>query len=699
MAWQPTRGIARIPPRIRDRVDTSIVTTVSAHMRYECMQVTMEMVKKLEQFASGDRFYCTVRGLMMSAYGVPIKIMNVGLYPYDQDILPAIASALAYSPMTCNGSTPSIQILAQAMAAVGVYIKEKLKNRKKHKEGFEEVTEYMLMSRFAMLLRCSYVCSSVGVAFTNCVPVPVDSMAKRIMCASFFSEWLGEMIKIHNSFGFKMTIMAMGAFSADTVRRTFSSFRGTAEMVNYIGITNPAAISYMNVDKYTITPPIPSTITSMELDVASIVGWKPTLDNNSSYEWKMYPKTVLLEFMNEKRIGALTRILIDHTAEELFDYFSTMARNLFNDNNMGGAPGMGLSSIPAGAMTSNIPENAPPGSHVGSFVGRPATGGIFGKAEEEQFEDRRGGRGQDAGQVYVGRNSMLAQMQDPTGKNKTQQVIMVENMLGKLDEILESYRAREKREDRIEERLETLVDRASYDDEELMEVIDAYKRSRPEMMKEMEQAVAVAAAVPTIFEGVVGAIENEIQPSAPLMRRYDGTTMRDAVYGQMVADRNSGVAQARNPPTSSNIFANPSATQVPTMTPSMGMNSGMNRPGSTSQHAIQAMQALRERATELMMSFVEKMEEDHIEAMMKVLFVEDDEELAMSEILIVALMRYMKETGSEGPSPESITAVIKMMEPFGDQIMDEMGHALRDASVAMDGDAIVTFFDTAAMDE
>jgi hypothetical protein len=60
MAWQPSRGISRIPPRIGDRVDTSILTTVSAQMRYMCMQVTMEMVGKLEQFASGDKFYCVV---------------------------------------------------------------------------------------------------------------------------------------------------------------------------------------------------------------------------------------------------------------------------------------------------------------------------------------------------------------------------------------------------------------------------------------------------------------------------------------------------------------------------------------------------------------------------------------------------------------------------------------------------------------
>jgi hypothetical protein len=115
-------------------------------MRYMCMQVTMEMVRKLEQFASGDRFYRTVRGLMVCANGVTIKIMNVGLYPYDQGILPAIASALAYSTITCIGSTPSIQILSQAMAAVEVHIKSKLKSRKKSTEGSEEMTEYMLMS-------------------------------------------------------------------------------------------------------------------------------------------------------------------------------------------------------------------------------------------------------------------------------------------------------------------------------------------------------------------------------------------------------------------------------------------------------------------------------------------------------------------------------------------------------------------------
>ncbi|KAK5162691.1 uncharacterized protein LTR77_011244 [Saxophila tyrrhenica] len=702
MALDRNRGISKIPSRVRDRVDTSIVTTVSAQMRYMCMDVTMEMVRKLEAFGEDDR------GLMMVAYNVPIKVMNVGLYPYEQNILPAIASALAYSPMTCIGATPSVQILSQAMAAVGASIKDRAKYKKKHKDSLGDVTEHMLMSKFAMLLRCSYLCSTVGVAFTNCVPISVNTMAKRITCASFFSEWLGEMIKIHNQFDFKMTIMAMGAFAADTVRRTFSSYRGTAEMVTYIGITNPAAISYMNVQKYTISSPIPHSITTMELDTASIVNWQPTLDSTSSYDWKMYPKSTLLQFMNEKTIGPLTRALIDHTAEELFDYFSTMAKNLFNNASMGAPSAMNANAMPAGALTSNMPENAPPGSNMGSATGRnqnaPATGGIFGKGQDESGNDARRTQPPDGSQIYSGRNSMLVQMTDPAGKNKTQQVIMVENMIGRLDEILESFRAREKREDRIEEKIDTLVDRTSYDDEELLEVMDAYKKSRPEMIKEMENAVAVAAALPTIFEGVVGAIENEIQPSAPLMRRYDGTTMRDAVYVQMSADRDSGVAQSRNPPTSGNIFANPNVAQNQASNVMSNRGGNPNTIGSTSQESIQAMQALRDTASNMMMSAIEALngsgdlDDDGIEAMTTTLFVDEGEDLDMREILIVALMRYMKETSGGKPTKESMEAIIDMMRPFTKEIMNEVGHTIRDGSLAED-DRIVTFFDTAASDE
>jgi len=94
--------------------------------------------------------------------------------------------------MTCAGSTTLGADPIQGMAEVEIYIKHKIKCKKKGQGPYQESNEYMLMSKFAMLLRCSYVCSAVSVAFTNCFSMSVDTMVKRTMCASFFSNWLGD---------------------------------------------------------------------------------------------------------------------------------------------------------------------------------------------------------------------------------------------------------------------------------------------------------------------------------------------------------------------------------------------------------------------------------------------------------------------------------------------------------------------------
>ncbi|TKA74647.1 hypothetical protein B0A55_07961 [Friedmanniomyces simplex] len=267
---------------------------------------------------------------------------------------------------------------------------------------------------------------------------------------------------------------------------------------------------------------------------------------------------------------------------------------------MGGVPNMSTNDIPPAVMNSSIPENAPPGSRGNSVMGPVENSnrndGIFGKGKEDTVQDSRRMQVGQGNQIYAGCNSMLVQLTDTSGKNK----------------------ARERREDRLEEKVATLADRASYDDEEVAEVMNAYKTSRPEMIKEMEQA------------RVVGAIESEIGPQAPLMRRYDGTTMRDAVYVQMMADRDSGIAQSGNPLTSGNIFSNPNAVQ----------------------QSIEAIQALRDKATSFMETFLEKLEEEEIEPIIRPLFVEEGEELAMNELLIVALVKYMRQNGGNGPSPE-----------------------------------------------
>lgn len=57
-----------------------------------------------------ERYDAVIRGLMTILYGVLIKVMCVGLFPYEHDILHSIATGLAYSPMKCTGCTSSVQI-------------------------------------------------------------------------------------------------------------------------------------------------------------------------------------------------------------------------------------------------------------------------------------------------------------------------------------------------------------------------------------------------------------------------------------------------------------------------------------------------------------------------------------------------------------------------------------------------------------
>jgi len=64
-----------------------------------------------------------------------------------------------------------------------------------------------------MMLRCSYICSVVGVAFVNIIPVGVRGMARRVRGARYFSQWLGEIIGIHQTFGFKIKVVIMGEFA------------------------------------------------------------------------------------------------------------------------------------------------------------------------------------------------------------------------------------------------------------------------------------------------------------------------------------------------------------------------------------------------------------------------------------------------------------------------------------------------------
>ncbi|KAK0768213.1 hypothetical protein LTR91_025414 [Friedmanniomyces endolithicus] len=134
---------------------------------------------------------------------------------------------------------------------------------------------------------------------------------------------------------------------------------------------------------------------------------------------------------------------------------------------------MSKNDIPPGVMNSSILENAHPGSCGNSVMGPVENSnrndGIFGKGKEDTVQDSRRMQVEPGDQIYAGCNSMLVQLTDTSGKNKSQR----------------SFEIGGRREDRPEEKIATLAGKAAYDEEEVAEVMNAYETSRPEMIKEM----------------------------------------------------------------------------------------------------------------------------------------------------------------------------------------------------------------------
>ncbi len=100
-------------------------------------------------------------------------------------------------------------------------------------------------------------------------------------------------------------------------------------------------------------------------------------------------------------------------------------------------------------------------------------------------------------------------------------------------------------------------------------------------------------------------IEGMTQPSAPLMRRHDGTTMRDGVYEQMLADRNSGVAQSRNPPQSLRVFSSNEPTTNASIFagPSASANQPTNPTTNVNMYLITS--EFRDRASDVFLTAIE----------------------------------------------------------------------------------------------
>ena len=663
------------PARPRVAADTSKVTTKSNAVRSACLDATTRLISKLDTIGEGERYAAAVRSLMLFSYMVPAKVICIGLFPYEQDILPPIASALAYSPVSCLAPTPGVQVLAQGMAMSAARAKERYAFKRGGENVPANMTEEAFLKEFTMMLRCSYVCAAAGVFFTNAVPIPVSTTAKRVRAASHFAEWLASLLTIHNSFGYRPSVVSMGASASATVKRCFSSFPGTSSMTNHITCINPAAISYMKLNTETGASPVPNAVTEAEAKLAEIVGVTMVTNEIKNYNWVIYSETTIVKLMGTDALATLARALADHTVDELasttinamsglFAYMQTTgpATGIPSTDASAGAEGEEDTSAMSGGATGGM-ATANPGANAQAGVSRGAIGAPF------------------HSKIEVNKKSLIGQMMDPMNRNKSQQVLVIEHMVKSVADLVEMYKNREVKIRAIEDEIVN-VGSWSNTDEDINAFISSYKETMNGAMEDLRTAAAIIAAMPAVIDGDRGVIEAEIQPAAPIMRRADGTSIRDSLF---VFAKDHG-----------DVPLEPNASSEAGVMPMMG-DQGLPVAFTLAQTPTDGLMEMRTKASEILPEIVEANADADVFAIMMENVPDPRDETGVRQtdvaaLLIEAMAIYATAKQGTMPSAEAVTGVISMLNPPTKEVASETADTLVD--VIASASSVVDLFDS-----
>lgn len=565
--------VSAIQPRIRSALDASKVTSVTTVMRQECVDATMKLLNSIQDISDPITYPSISRAMLAVAHSTPIKCLCIGISPYENGILPPVATSLSYSPMACSGSPPSVQVLSQAMSVCASKIMYVRSKNPRLNITPEMLTPDAYVAKFAMMLRCSYACLALGVGFVNCCPTVVKDDAKRARCSSLFSEWLGTVIRVHGKYDTRISVVSMGEDADEAVKNVFKSFPGSAKSVRYTKTVNPAFVSRLNVKKVKVRSPIDESITKLELAVAKVVGVDGYASAGAHFEWYSYDPSVVSTLMESDAIVDLTRQLVDHSAHQLLTTFLEMAQSMYGTGNgpniesLLGAMGIadndeGVSI--AGSSTNRPGMSSPPpaparGMSVNPFVnlggGMPKGGNQEQHTAQTQssnpFVSPQGGQEKYTGPPMVGRRSQIGQMIDPHGKAVSQQVIIIESILKSVQDTSTSYKELHRDMVEIIKRqvniVKTMNSRSVLTEDEattMQEYLSEFEQFSERVMKNMEEACSLFAGLPHVIEGDRGIYEHEAQPVGPLMRRYDGSTMNENVYAPMLESTGNRIQPA-----------------------------------------------------------------------------------------------------------------------------------------------------------
>jgi len=159
-----------------------------------------------------------------------------------------------------------------------------------------------------------------------------------------------------------------------------------------------------------------------------------------------------------------------------------------------------------------------------------------------------------SGPPMVTKRSPIGQMIDPRGQAVSQHVILLDSMIRSISDCMTSYKNMTEALSEVAKRqiaiYRKLVEKKILTEDEGKDAksfVTTYEAMAREICRKMEEAAAITKALPNVVEGDRGIYEHESQPSAPLMRRPDGSTMKDPVFGSVT--KSAGMSSPGDAPT------------------------------------------------------------------------------------------------------------------------------------------------------
>ena len=558
MASYLNKRMMAIPERKRIKADVTAVNKSGDMVRSMCVNATMAMLRGLYKLSDPVTYPDVARGMIAIANSTPIRCVCVGISPYGSGILPPFATALAYSPSLCIGPTPSVQVMSQIMGICASRMEAANVNRLVVAGTVTIKTPLEYASRFAMMLRCSYACTEAGVAFVNSSPVVTSSVAKTCMSMSLFSEWLANVVTIHGMARMKVTVVSMGASADRSINDAMSSYPGMSSNMNLFRMVNPAAVSRMSVTKIKNGGLVDDTITSAEAIIEAITGRERFPTPKVGYEWRTYSVAVLDKVVESSRVAHLVGLLADRDPDQLLNQFTSSIETLYAKmseydlesmmENMGVNENTDVNANAVYAETTVTSANANAGMMINPFenieTAASKSGGYSANQAPAQATNKSDNKSD--GPYMFPRRSQIGQLLDPTGKGVSQQVIIIDSMNLRCAEIMTAYKE-------VNDNMKTVLERQSHlmdmmkkvgiidgdTLEEAVEFVTSFEEFCGDIIEKMETAKGVMEAMPAVIEGDRGIYEHETMPVAPLLRRDDGSTMRQYVYGPAMRSADS----------------------------------------------------------------------------------------------------------------------------------------------------------------